>query len=151
MEAAISAFRRMLRHSWTPRAIRILFTNHTPSALTCLSARDVTRLRDAEWEAREKAYHDKALDAVNNVVRRYNAMAPYAVRKSYFVRGVELEKLYEDCREDIIAGIQNRLVEPPGQPQDEPPFAEKETDPLIVGNTNTLRNWVRSWYARWTH
>ena len=57
----------------------------------------VRALRDAEWEERERAYHDTAVEELNSLVRKYNALAPYAVRRPYHVLQVELEKAYQEC------------------------------------------------------
>ena len=69
----------------------------------------VRALRDAEWEERERAYHDTAVEELNSLVRKYNALAPYAVRRPYHVLQVELEKAYQECGEEILQGIAQRL------------------------------------------
>ena len=67
-------------------------------------------MRDAEWEAREQAFHDHALNEVNAVVRKYNGLAPYAVRRAYYMRDTELEKAYRDSAEDILRGLAERAA-----------------------------------------
>lgn len=83
----------------------MLTLSQPPGLLPKLSLAQVTALRDAEWEARERAYHDSAVDDLNALVRKYNGLAPYAVRRPYYTRTAELEKAYKDSGEDILRGI----------------------------------------------
>jgi len=69
---------------------------------------DITALRDHEWETRERGYHDKAVENINSLVRKYNGLAPYAVRRAYYMRSAELAKAYEDAGSDILRGIEER-------------------------------------------
>lgn len=80
------------------------------SQLPQLTLVEISALRDAEWEARERAFHDHALDEVNAIVRRYNGLAPYAVRRAYYMRDTELEKAYRDSAEDILRGLAERAA-----------------------------------------
>ena len=79
--------------------------------LRSLSLEDARALRDTEWEKREQAYHAAAISDLNETVRRYNGVAPYAVRRSYYEREKELEKAYWDGGEAILKGVRNRLKE----------------------------------------
>ncbi|OCH94546.1 hypothetical protein OBBRIDRAFT_769647 [Obba rivulosa] len=108
LESAVASFREVLKQSWTRRAIRVLTLSQPSVQLPALSLADVTALRDAEWEVREQAYHDSALEELNALVRKYNGLAPYAVRRPYFVRGAELDRMYRDCGEDILRGLAER-------------------------------------------
>jgi len=81
---------------------------HPPELMPSLTLEDARALRDAEWEERERAYHDSAVGEVNELVRKYNALAPYAVRKPYYSRTTELERVYEESGEDILKGIEDR-------------------------------------------
>lgn len=65
--------------------------------------------RDAEWESRERAYHDAALQEVNALVRKYNGLAPYPVRRPYHVLSAELERAYQESEDDILRGISQRV------------------------------------------
>ena len=107
LEAAVDTFRSVLRQSWVRRAVRMLTLSRQP--LRELSLADAQALRDREWEARERAYHESALAEVNTLVRKYNALAPYAVRRTYYVRDVELDRAYEEGAEDIIQELAGRL------------------------------------------
>ena len=79
------------------------------SFLSSITVEKVLAFRDAEWEARERAYHDTALEEVNSLVRKYNAMAPYAVRRGHYALNVERERAYRESAEDILAGIIERV------------------------------------------
>ena len=115
LDAAVVAFRATLRRSWVRRAVRMLtltrsqFSLYGPLSSPSPSLADVRSLRDAEWETRERAYHDSALAEVNSLVRKYNALAPYAVRRVYYVREVELTKIYHESGEEILREIEGRL------------------------------------------
>ncbi|KAH9071616.1 hypothetical protein EDB83DRAFT_2575046, partial [Lactarius deliciosus] len=102
LEAAIKAFRTALRRSWVRRAVCVLALTHSRLSLPSLA--DVQALRDEEWETRERAYHDSALAEVNSLVR--NALTPYAVRRAYYVREVELAKNYDQSAEEIEREIE---------------------------------------------
>lgn len=52
-----------------------------------------------------KSYHDVAIAELNNLVRKHNVLAPYTVRRPYYERAVEIEKMYEISAEDILKGI----------------------------------------------
>ncbi|KZT06443.1 uncharacterized protein LAESUDRAFT_653321 [Laetiporus sulphureus 93-53] len=108
MELAVTSFRTVLKQSWTRRAIRMLTLQPT-DLLPKLTLDDVIALRDAEWEAREQAFHETALEEVNALVRKYNGLAPYAVRKGYYSRSAELDKAYRDSAEDILQGLAERM------------------------------------------
>ena len=113
LESALNSFRNALRDSWTRRAIRMLTISRPAALLTSLSLSDVTSWRDNEWEAREKSYHDTALAEINSLVRKYNAMAPYAVRRTVYSLEAELNKVYQESGEDILQGISERVNSSP--------------------------------------
>jgi DnaJ family protein C protein 28 len=107
LQAALDTFRSVLKQSWVRRAVRMLTLSRQPPRE--LSLADARALRDREWEARERAYHESALAEVNTLVRKYNALAPYAVRKVYYVRDVELDRAYEEGAEDIVRELAGRV------------------------------------------
>ncbi|KAK1229263.1 hypothetical protein PQX77_007685 [Marasmius sp. AFHP31] len=96
--------------SWTRRAIRNLTTDHPPQILVKFALGDVKSYRDKVWEQREISYHEKAIDEVNALVRKYNGLAPYSVRRPYYIRSAEVTKAYEDSAEDILQGVKERLT-----------------------------------------
>lgn len=98
----------MLRQSWIRRAIRTLTIDHPASVLARLTLQDIQIMRDTEWEERERSYHETAIAEVNSLVRRYNGQAPYAVRRPYYIRSVEVEKIYTECGEDILKELSER-------------------------------------------
>lgn len=109
LESALKSFRDVIRQSWTRRAIRMLTLEQPASLLPALTIEKVLAFRDTEWEARERAYHSTALDEVNSLVRKYNGLAPYSVRRGQYALEVELERAYKDSAEDILAGIAERV------------------------------------------
>ncbi|KAL5507779.1 hypothetical protein ACEPAH_5397 [Sanghuangporus vaninii] len=111
VESAISTFRSILRQAWTKRAVLALTSDpsRAPSSLLALTASDARQLRDPAWAAREASYHASALGEVNELVRRYNGVAPYSVRKPYFEREKELERCYAESAGDVVEGIRERV------------------------------------------
>lgn len=59
LEAAVDTFRSVLKQSWVRCAVRML--TFSRQLLRELSLADAQALRDREWEAREKAYHESVL------------------------------------------------------------------------------------------
>ena len=108
LETAVNTFREVLKQSWTRRALRSLTAMHPAALLPKLSLADVTALRDLEWEAKEQSYHETALDELNALVRKYNGLAPYAVRRAYYMRTAELERVYREAGEDILKALEER-------------------------------------------
>ena len=108
LEITVSSFREVLRQSWTRRALRTLTHTHPAELLPRLTLTDVAALRDTEWEEKERAYHERALEEVNALVRKYNGLAPYAVRRAYYTREAELERAYAEAVEDILRGLEER-------------------------------------------
>lgn len=106
LEAAVTAFRAVLRQSWVRRAVRMITLSQRPPREMSLA--DVRALRDGEWETRERAYHESALAEVNALVRKYNVLAPYAVRRAYYVRDVELGRAYGESGEEILRELGGR-------------------------------------------
>jgi DnaJ homolog subfamily C member 28 len=109
LDTAVTTFRAMLRQSWARRALRIITSSTPPDRLPHIIPADIGRIRDKEWESRERSFHDSALDEVNKFVRKYNGLAPYAVRRSYYLKEVEMAKMYEDAVEEIVEALQQRL------------------------------------------
>ena len=150
LEAAVTAFRAAVRGSWVRRAVRILTLTH--SRFPPPSAADVHALRDSEWEARERAYHDSALAEVNSVVRKYNALAPYAVRRAYYVREVELARIYHESGEEILQELEGRLRKSgarakgeanPGGDEEENMLMEASADVRVLRLRDLFWEWIR--------
>jgi len=115
LESAVAAFRGVVKQSWARRAIRMLTASQPLALLPQLTLDDVTSMRDTEWEEREKSYHDRAIDEINALVRKYNGLAPYAVRRPYYMLGPELERVYRDAGEDILRGLAERMQDAPAR------------------------------------
>jgi DnaJ homolog subfamily C member 28 len=150
LEAAVDTFRSVLKQSWVRRAVRMLTLSRQP--LRELSLADAQALRDREWEAREKAYHESALSEVNSLVRKYNTLAPYVVRKAYYLRDAELDRAYEEGAEDIIQELAGRLrgsQTGAGNPEDGTVRDEEDETDIRVqsqGNVLRLRDLFRQWF-----
>ena len=158
LQTALDAFRSVLKQSWVRRAVRMLTLSRQPP-LRELSLADAQALRDREWEAREAAYHESALAEVNALVRKYNALAPYAVRRVYYVLDVELDRAYEEGAEDIIRELAVRFRGAQvgaGDPEDRLGAVRDEEDDsgqTVVrvqsqGNVLRLRDLFRQWFRR---
>ncbi|KAF5322120.1 hypothetical protein D9619_000226 [Psilocybe cf. subviscida] len=102
LEQAVTTFRQILRQAWVRRAVRMLVSENRQDQLDRLTPADVQRYRDAEWVEKERGYHTKAVDELNALVRKYNGLAPYAVRRAYYVREAEIARLYDECASDIF-------------------------------------------------
>ena len=129
-----------------------MLTASRPAALLSrLSLDDIAAWRDAEWETRERAYHDTALDEINALVRKYNGLAPYSVRRAYYGLDAELERAYKESGEDILAGIaertraQSRPIGMMGVAEEDDNIAGRGGDEMPVLR---LRDLVRQWFAR---
>ncbi|CAG8767673.1 4204_t:CDS:2, partial [Acaulospora colombiana] len=68
-------------------------------------AEGLSLMRDREWEEKEKSYHEHAIAELNTLVRRYNGIAPYAVRRGLHTREVELARCYETSGERILSEL----------------------------------------------
>lgn len=150
LESAANSFRDVLRQSRTRRAIRTLTMLQPAAMLPSLSLGSLTSLRDSEWEERERSYHDIAVAELNSLVRKYNALAPYSVRRPYYPREAELAKAYQDCGGDILRGISERRREIHGR-SGAPPLSEVESS--VVTDTSTayflrFRDIIRRWFMK---
>ncbi|KAI0034594.1 hypothetical protein K488DRAFT_45199 [Vararia minispora EC-137] len=156
LESAVVSFREVLKQSWTRRAIRMLTLAHRPSALTAFSLANVQAFRDEEWLARERAYHTVAINELNALVRKYNGLAPYAVRRPYHALDVELNRAYSDAGPDVLSGLaesarqtSNRPLAGRGLIGDNDGDGPAASDESGVGG-ESLRIWdvVVGWFRR---
>jgi len=73
----------------------------------------IKALRDPQWVEKERSYHEVAIAELNSLVRKYNGLAPYVVRRPYYYsREVEIGRMYEASAEDVIRELQERLCDP---------------------------------------
>lgn len=119
--------------------------------LPSLSLGSVTSLRDREWEERECSYHDTAVAELNSLVRKYNALAPYSVRRPYYSREAELAKAYQDCGDDILREISERR-EIHGRSGASPPFEVESFVDVDASSSTTnplrFRDIIRRWFMK---
>jgi len=84
-----------------------------PELLLTVTLNQIKALRDPEWVERERSYHEVAIAEVNSLVRKYNGLAPYVVRRPYYYsREVEIERMYEACAEGVMRELQERFRDP---------------------------------------
>ncbi|KAG2369750.1 hypothetical protein BDR07DRAFT_1267006 [Suillus spraguei] len=150
LETAVNSFRNVLRQSWTRRAIRTLTMLQPAAMLPSLSLGKATSLRDREWEERERSYHDTAVAELNSLVRKYNALAPYSVRRPYHSREAELAKAYQDCGDDILRGISERRGDIHGRSGTSPPSQVESSVDVDASAAYPLRfrDIVRRWFMK---
>jgi len=77
-------------------------------SLSTLSASDLSKLYDHEWEQKERGFHEAAIEDINSLVRKYNGIAPYAVRRPYHNVKGELELCYEKSGEALLDQLKQR-------------------------------------------
>ncbi|KIM36074.1 hypothetical protein M413DRAFT_78715 [Hebeloma cylindrosporum] len=111
LETAVNTFREILRQAWIRRAVRGLAMENPPSILSKFTLKTIKAHRDPDWVNKEKSYHETAVAELNSLVRKYNAMAPYAVRRPYYIREVEIERVYEAAAPDIMQMVAQRAQE----------------------------------------
>lgn len=116
MRDDLNGFRARLRASWIRRATRTLCLQPVTPAVIA-SAHEY---RDVEWEKRELGYHERTVDAVNQLIRRYNVVAPPSVRAGLVSVASELDGCYRDCgpliKEELERRVKAGLASPEWQP-----------------------------------
>ncbi|KAG9118812.1 hypothetical protein FRC07_006490 [Ceratobasidium sp. 392] len=152
-EKAALHIRELLLSGWTRRALRMLSLSHSTSALEDLTPDAATRLRDVEWERQEEKFHDAAIRDANDAIRRYNTVAPYAVRRPLLTRQAEMARCYASAGDLIVAGVRERLaagkhVQSAGGQDDS--VLNPPSD-IGWGLGRLLRNAVRRLYARFSN
>ncbi|KIY48846.1 hypothetical protein FISHEDRAFT_8987, partial [Fistulina hepatica ATCC 64428] len=108
LDGAVNALRVGLREAWTRRTVRMITNERPPEEWHRVTLTDVYARRDTEWEQRERAYHDAAIDSLNSLVRKYNGIAPYPVRRPYYERQVEIDALPAACADNVLRALQER-------------------------------------------
>jgi hypothetical protein len=102
--------RELLLSGWVRRAVRMLPLSYSTTALENITPETASNLRDAEWEQQEGKFHDAVIREANEAIRRYNAVAPYVVRRTLLSRQSERARCYANSGGLIVAGIQERMV-----------------------------------------
>ncbi|KAJ7186754.1 hypothetical protein C8R46DRAFT_1057942 [Mycena filopes] len=105
LDASLNTFRHLLLDGWTRHAVRTLTLHGVPGIEASTTWR---AFRDPAWATREASYHAAALLEVNERVRKYNAMAPYAVRRTFYTLEAELAGVYARAEEDVAQAVAER-------------------------------------------
>lgn len=116
-----------------------------------LTLNDIKSFRDSEWVNQEKGYHETAIAELNSHVRKYNGVAPYTVRRAYYTREMEIQRLYDDCAEDILRSIAGRVQET--QLLSSYSSQGGDSDPTNVAYRDVKKlsflQWLRRLFERW--
>ncbi|KAH7343758.1 hypothetical protein B0J17DRAFT_643836 [Rhizoctonia solani] len=123
-EKATLQLRELLISGWIRRMTRMLPLSNPRTTLEALTPESVSKLRDDEWEQQEAKFHEAAIRDTNEAIRRYNAVAPFIVRRPLLTRQSELARCYAQAAEGIVTNIRAYLAE--GKHAD---TLEKETLP----------------------
>lgn len=147
LDSVLNAFRVALQLSWTRRTVRRLGATYNFEDLASVTLEDIAGLRDKEWEAKERSYHETGVEDINRLVRKYNGMAPYSVRRGYHDREAELQLNYQVSAAAILQGLHERTLA--SNALDGPKSSGSsrratsghgDTDTLTIGGV--LRRWV---------
>jgi DnaJ family protein C protein 28 len=113
MRDEMNGFRARLRETWIRRATRMLSLQPiTPSVIG-----ECGEYRDSEWTARERGYHDTAVKNINNLIRKYNIVAPPTARALFTTVELELAACYKDCQPLIKEELERRVRAGMGTPR----------------------------------
>jgi len=87
---------------------------------------------------------------VNSLVRKYNALAPYIVRRPYYTREVEMERMYAACAEDIWRELAQRSHGAKVEPRSLNTHGGTATAGTVdggegFGNSWSVRELLREW------
>lgn len=107
LDSQVQTFRNILQTAWIRRATRILNVsyNYDPSYLSTLTAEDLSQMKDSDWEKKERSYHEHAVAELNSLVRRYNGIAPYPVRRGLYTVEDELIRCYACSGHHILDAL----------------------------------------------
>ena len=109
LDAELSAFRRSIQTSYTRYAIRHLTSSlHDPTSHSPPST-PTQPVRFPNWEHLHNAYHLASLTSLNSLIRRYNAVAPYPVRRPVLTLEGEMKLVSEASWAKVIEGIEGRV------------------------------------------
>ncbi|QRW16068.1 hypothetical protein RhiXN_04069 [Rhizoctonia solani] len=149
-EKATVQFRELLISGWTRRVTRMLPLSNPTSKLASLTPELASKLRDSEWEQQEAKFHEAAIRDTNEAIRRYNAVAPYIVRRPLLTLQSELAKCYADAAKGIVISIQARLAENEyaGNPESTSLASSEFSHPTGWGLGVLLSNAMKRAYTR---
>lgn len=69
----------------------------------------VESFRDPEWIRREAAFHTEAVHQLNQVIRRYNHLAPYSARKMLYTKETFLKTTLEQAYPFLLEAASARV------------------------------------------
>lgn len=84
-------------------------------------------------------------------MRKYNGAAPYIVRRPYYVRDVEMERVYESCADEIWQELVERArgtMLPHGMPSETTKNAGPGANAGEVGEVWSIGDHTRKWVER---
>jgi len=152
LDQAIATFRSAMRTSWIRRAVRMLTMTKTRLALlpslSTLSASDLSKLCDREWEQKERGFHEAAVEDINSLVRKYNGIAPYSVRRPYHNVKGELELCYEKSGEALLDQLKQREQHAAATGESE--FIDEDDDRHSLGGTSADLTGPTTFWGRFT-
>ena len=117
-------------------------------SLPTLSASDLSKLCDREWEQKERGFHEAAIEDINSLVRKYNGIAPYAVRRPYHNVKGELELCYEKSGEALLDQLKQREQHAAATGESE--FIDEDDDQHSPGGTSADLNGPTTFWGRFT-
>jgi hypothetical protein len=91
------------------------------------------------------------LTDLNNLVRKYNALAPYIVLRLYYTRQMELEKMFQDSAEDVFKTLVEKINAHPGSETQRatPDLSDVHLDqPFSPDRPFSIFEAVRRWWMR---
>lgn len=109
LDATHSSFRAMLLETYTRHLVRAVISTNALHPLPPLHA---IPSRDEAWEAREKKFHEENIRQLNDLTRRFNTLAPAAVRRGIIQLERELNLVRGDVlRNAVWEGVKKRSAE----------------------------------------
>ncbi|TEB32171.1 hypothetical protein FA13DRAFT_1754584 [Coprinellus micaceus] len=111
LEEAVNSFRLVLMESWVRTASTSISADLPPPTADSLklpSTEWITQYRNRSWESRELGYHTAAMKEINNLVRKYNGMAPYPVRRTPYTLDAEKARVYKEGVGLIMDALRQR-------------------------------------------
>jgi hypothetical protein len=115
-----------------------------------LTPEAASALRDPTWTQIESGYHAAAVRELNDLVRRFNVLAPYTVRRGLHTVEDELERAYKSAGEVIVRELRERVARG-SSGKGASLFDEDEASgrAAVQGPIQTLGLWdlVREWWS----
>jgi DnaJ family protein C protein 28 len=129
-----------------------------PALQRRLTREAAAALRDADWASMEAGYHARAVGEVNALVRKYNGLAPAAVRRGYYSVDAERARAYDAAADDVLEGLRARVDEARGAGEGAQREDEDEEDKVrewdgmkvkLPGVNELLRGFWQRLFSQW--